>query len=120
MFEAVVYPDYAVVSVPVDASSLREESLRWDGTGLSGFGGAGTSTDERIDLADLDPTVLERLVARAARLVADADTTYVIVRGRSTVFADDGARISAYASNQYSETAYVAADLDGTVVRTVS
>lgn len=115
VFEAVLYPEYAVVDVPVDRTSLREESLRWDGT-FSEFGGKGTAMEKRIDLAQVDHGDLERLMKRARSLVDDPTTTYFIIRGRSTIFSDDGARIFAYASNEYSETGYVSATADGVVV----
>ncbi|WP_148615551.1 hypothetical protein [Nocardioides rubriscoriae] len=118
VFEAVLYPAYAVVTVPVDATSARSSSLYWDGA-FDDFGPSSTASSERVDLAEVDPAVLGRLVRRAEKLVEDPTTTYVIVRGRSTVFDDDGARVLAYATNQFNETGYLAARLDGTVVRRV-
>ncbi|MDO9456577.1 hypothetical protein [Nocardioides sp.] len=116
VFEAVLYLEYAVLDVPVDQSSLRKELLRWDGE-LGDLGTKGRATEQRIDLAAVDPALLVRLVRRAARLVEDPTASYVIIRGRSTVFDDDGARIYAYASNEFGETAYLATRLDGTLVR---
>ena len=119
VFEAVLYPEYASLDVPVDGSSQREESLFYDGE-LEDQNLKGTASERRIDLADIDPALLVRLLARARKLVDDPTSNYLIIRGRSTVFSDDGARIFAYASNEFSESAYIATRLDGTLVRRIT
>ncbi len=117
VFSAVVYPEYAVVDVPLDRRGASEQGLRWDGEGFDDFGAPDSATTERVDLAAVDADLLVRLVRRAERLLEGrATTTYVIIEGASTVFSDDGTRIRAYASN-LSESAYVATRLDGTLVR---
>jgi hypothetical protein len=56
------------------------------------------------------------LVKQVSKLVEDPTSTYVIIRGRSTVFSDDGERILAHATDDYSENASIATRLAGTVV----
>ena len=117
VFRAVVYPGYAVVAVPVDATSQREQSYYWDGD-LDDGGSKGTATQARTDLADVDAHVVGNAVTRAKRLVEDATTWYVVVAGPGTTAgADDrGTTVTAYASNDFSESASVELALDGTVV----
>jgi hypothetical protein len=120
VFGATIYPKYAVVEVPVDDRSQRSESLRWDG-GLSDFGVTkGTADSERIDLADVDAAVVTEVVETVKTLVDDPDTWYVIIEGASTNGAipdEDGTTLTAHASNDFSESAYVAVDLDGKEIR---
>lgn len=119
VFRAVIYPEYAVVDVPVDATSQREESLRWDGD-LTDFAGKGTASNARVDLADVDAAVVNAAVDTARSLVEDPTTWYVIVEGPSTSLDDDTAGITAYATNDYSESGFVELALDGTEVRRVT
>ena len=56
-FSLVLYPGYAVVDVPVDETSQREFSWYFDGD-WSEFGGAGTSTDDRFSVDQVDGTVI--------------------------------------------------------------
>jgi hypothetical protein len=110
-FEAVLYPTYAVVYLPVDATSRRYSYWYWNGV-LDDLDSKGTSTYERYDLADVDPAVVIRLVKRARGLVDEPTSWYAIVRAPE----EDGAAIWAYASNEYSESEYVGATLEGKVV----
>ncbi len=117
VFDATLYPDYAVVVVPEDERTLRSRSLYWNGE-LSDDDNLGTSHVGRVDLDDVDPAVLARLSRRARTLVEDPTSVYVVVRGPSTAFVDDDpSRIWAYASNEYREGGYLAADIEGRVVR---
>jgi len=110
-FEAVLYPTYAVVYLPVDETSRRYSYWYWNGV-LDDLDSKGTSTYERYDLADVDPAVVIRLVKRARGLVDEPTSWYAIVRAPE----EGGAAIWAYASNEYSESEYVGATLDGKVV----
>ena len=110
-FEVVLYPTYAVVYLPVDESSRRYSYWYWNGV-LDDLDSKGTSTYERYDLADVDPAVVVRLVKRARGLVDEPTSWYAIVRAPE----EDGAAIWAYASNEYSESEYVGATLEGKVV----
>lgn len=110
-FEAVIYPDYAVVHLPVDARSQRYSYWFWDGD-LEEMESRGTSSYERFDLADVDMGVVVRLVKRARGQVDDPTSWYAIVRAPD----DQGAAIWAYASNDFDEGGYVSATPDGRVV----
>ncbi|MEO9326168.1 hypothetical protein ABFT23_21950 [Nocardioides sp. C4-1] len=117
VFRAVVYPEYASLDVPVDGDSQRYRSMHWDGD-LDEFGGKGTSSYTRVDLADVDPALVTRAVAEVRPLVEDATSWYVIIDGPMTgIPGEDAATLSAYASNEYSETAYVEYTLEGIEVR---
>lgn len=119
VFSATLHDSYAVVDLPVDRSTDRMDGWYWDGeTGqLDEWSGKGTSTYERVDLADIDPELVGRLARRVKKLVEDPTSGHVIIEGRDSVF-DDPAQVRAYASNEYSEGAYIAARLDGTIIRT--
>jgi hypothetical protein len=109
-FDTVLYPGYAVVSLPVDRRSKRYRSWYWDGSSLT-TSSQGTSTSPRFDLARIDAAVVVDLVDRVQGLVDDPTSWYAIVRAPD----DDGAMIWAYASNEFSESSYLGARPDGTV-----
>jgi hypothetical protein len=111
VFDAVLYPEYAVVSIPADETTQREESYYWDGSDLSSNDSKSTSSSERFDLTAVDGQVLVDLVARARTLVEEPTTWYAIVRAPDA----NGSMVSAYATNEYGETAYLSARSDGTV-----
>ena len=111
-FEAVLYPGYAVLTLPVDRSSQREDRWYWDGE-LESLDSKGTSSYERFDLASLDAGVVVRLMKRVRKLVDEPTSWYAIVRAPDP---DDGAAMWVYASNEFSESAYLSAKRDGTVV----
>lgn len=113
-FDATLYGSYGSVTVPEDRTSRRERRLYWDGE-LHDDDSVGTASGGRVDLADVDGATLVRLLSRVTRLVEDPTSTYVIVRGS---FEKDGEpELLAYATNDYSETAYLSAGLDGTINR---
>jgi hypothetical protein len=113
VFTLVAYPTYAVVTAPVDTTSGRSQALYWDGEFGSAPGNGGTSMTDRFDLADIRPGVVIRLVTKARKLVENPTTWYAIVQAPDL----EGASITAYASNEFQETAYIAATADGKVVR---
>lgn len=110
-FSAVMYPTYAVVELPVDAATNREEYWYWDGHDLSRNDSKSTSSWPRVDLATVDASVVVDLVATVRRNVEEPTSYYAIVRAPD----DDRAVVWAYASNDYSETAYLGARRNGTV-----
>lgn len=112
VFDAVLYPSYAVVSVPADASSNREESFYWDGTDLRSNDLKSTASSRRFDLTHVDASVIVSLVDRVRGLVEDPTTWYAVIRAPDA----DRSMIWAYATNEYGETAYLGATRDGTVV----
>ncbi|WP_408899492.1 hypothetical protein ACJ5H2_10425 [Nocardioides sp. R1-1] len=113
---AVVYPEYASVTAPYrpdDPADERELSYYWDGDLDEPT--KGTSDDESFDLADVDSAVLAGLCPQVERLVEDPETCYLIID--SPPAGDETpAWISAYASNEFNQTAYVEFGLDGAVV----
>jgi hypothetical protein len=112
VFNATIYPGYAVVEVPVDDSSQRAYGWYYDGS-WSDWTGRGTAEEQRLDLADLDGATVAATLKKVARKIEDPDATYVLVNpaGRA-----EGVCLSAYANNEFGETAYVDATCDGTIV----
>lgn len=115
VFDLSLYPTYAVLSVTVDATSQREDSLQWDGD-LEEFGGKGTATTQRFDLTDVDIEVVLAAVETAKTLVEDPETWSASI----TDSGDEGVTIRGYASNEYSESGYVEVTLDGTEIRRIT
>ena len=115
VFSATIYPTYAVLRVPADRTSQREVGYYWDGHDFEPWGSKGTSSNARIDLAEIDAAILPPLVREARAQVDDPNTWYVIIDRDSS---DDG-WISAYASNEFSEGGYIEVDKDGKEIRRV-
>ncbi len=114
VFGATIYPTYAVVSIPADGSSRRELGYSWNGRDLEATGSKGQSSNQRLDLAEIDPAVIPPLLAKARALIENPDSWYVIL-GRDK-FQGEG-WVSAYASNEFSEGGYILADRRGREVR---
>lgn len=110
-FSAVLYPTYAVVELPVDGTTQRSDRFYWNGSDLESQHSLGTSTEERYDLEEVDPAVLVGLLKKVRSRV-EAPTSWYAVIGAPD---DDGAVLSVYASNAYSENAYLLATVDGTI-----
>lgn len=111
VFEAVLYPEYAVLQVPAQRTGARSHTYYFDGA--LRMTGKGTSSYQAFELGRVDPAVTARLLDRAGReLVEDPTTTYAILRRPDR--GDDG-WYSVYASNEYSESGYLQADLAGAV-----
>jgi hypothetical protein len=111
VFDAVLYPTYAVGSLPLDASSQSDASFTWDGA-LETRDETTTSPYARIDLATVDPAVILRLLDRARARVDQPTAWYATVRAP---VGRDPAVIGAYASNEAGETAYLGATRTGRV-----
>jgi Domain of unknown function (DUF1707) len=117
VYDAVLYPGYAVLQLPVDPGTRHEELYRWDGD-LVSMGSLGSTNDRALDLAAIDPAVLVRLSERARRhLVDDPSSWYVILHDRG---ASDPSVIYAYASNKYGEGGYLSATIKGKVTRRIT
>jgi hypothetical protein len=108
-FSAVLYPTYAVVELPVDPDTQRSNRFYWNGE-LDSQESFGTSTEQRYDLSELDPAVMVRLLKKVRALVESPTSWYAVVSAPD----DAGSVLSVYASNAYSETAYLLATSDGT------
>ena len=111
VFDAVLYPTYAVGSLPLDATSQRDASFSWDGA-LETRDETTTSPYTRIDLGKVDPAVILRLLDRARARVENPTAWYVTVRAP---VGRDPAVIGAYASNDAGETVYLGATRTGRV-----
>lgn len=111
VFSVVLYPTYAVVDVPVDATSGRVQSFYWNGV-LDTFGSKGTTTDQRFDLNDFDADVIVRLVKKAVAGVDQPNSWYAILGSPGS----DGTEIRAFASNEFNETAYIFATRTGKII----
>jgi hypothetical protein len=111
VFSAVLYPRYAVLYVPDDATSRRYEYYYWDGETLEPNDSKATSDDPRIDLELVDPQVFITLLEDVRGRIEDPNSWYVSIDSIAT----DGPRLAVYASNEYGEGAYVLATLDGTI-----
>lgn len=111
VFSVVLYPTYAVVDVPVDATSGREQSFYWNGV-LDTFGSKGTTTDQRFDLNGFDADVIVRLVKKAVAGVDQPNSWYAILGAPGT----DGTEIRAIASNEFNESAYIFATRTGKII----
>jgi hypothetical protein len=109
-FSAVLYPTYAVVELPVDDSTQRSDRFYWNGE-LESQQSYGTSTDERYDLDEIDPAVLIRLLKKVRARVEAPTSWYAVINAPR----EDGTVLSVFASNEYSESAYVLATVDGSI-----
>ena len=113
VFGATIYAEYAVMDVPVDADSQRSFGYYYDGD-WQDWGGKGKATEERFDLSRIDGSTVAALVRKVRAKIEDP-TTYVIVNSQGR---DEGVCFSAYATNDFTETAYIDARCDGEVVFT--
>lgn len=113
VFRATIYPNYAVVSVPVDGTSQREVGYYYDGRTFE-ESGKSTSSSPRIDLARIDPGVIPPMVAEARAQVEDPTSWYVTINRDS--FNPRGL-LFAYSSNEFNEGGYILYDLRGREVR---
>ncbi|MDO9497426.1 MAG: DUF1707 domain-containing protein [Nocardioides sp.] len=113
-FRAVVYPGYASLELPAESAGQRALSYFYDGD--LGEPSKGRSTNERFDLASINPEVMARLARKAKNtLVEDPTAWYVIIEKPGPPF-DNGGWFTAYASNEFGESGYLEATLDGTIV----
>jgi hypothetical protein len=112
VFLAVIYPDYAVLDVPVGDDD-RYASHRWAGTFSESS--KGTTDNPRFDLADIDPAPFEDMCAEVSALLDDPDTCYLIV-SRPDADDTDQSWVSAYVSNDFSQTAWIGYDREGNEV----
>lgn len=112
VFEAVLYPGYAVMQVPVDETTNRYEYRYWDGS-LDDASSKSTTDYTRFDLRGVDPEVIVGLVDEARSRVEDPTSWYAIVRQPDDF--DNGTWISAYATNEFGESAYLGGDKTGAI-----
>jgi uncharacterized protein DUF1707 len=110
VFSAVLYPRYAVLEVPTGTNN-RYEDFYWDGE-LTPNDIKGTTDAEQFDLSLVDPEQMVDML-KTVRARMDSPTSwYVVIRD----YVDQEPQITAYASNDFSETTYISEDLAGNVV----
>jgi hypothetical protein len=112
VFDATLYPRYAVVSVPEGPRGKRYRNFYWDGRELAEQSFKSTTDDPRIDLASFDASVWITLLEDVRGRVEDPTSWYVTIGSDPTT---NEPRLAVYASNDYSEGAYLLATADGTV-----
>lgn len=116
VFDATLYPTYAVLDLPTGPKGRAETSWFWNGTLLSQQM-QGVSEYPRIDLATIDPAVLVQLVERARTdLVKDPTTVYVVVRAES---GNRKGPLIAHATNALSRSGRLTATRDGRITKRV-
>lgn len=113
VFEAVIYPKYAVVEVPFKPGDERAVRYYWDGD--LDETSKGTSDYQPFDLADVDSSLFPDMCDQARRLVEDPKDCYLIVR-RPAATDTTPTWISAYISNEFSQGGYIEYDLAGVEV----
>jgi hypothetical protein len=110
-FSAVIYPRYAVLEVPTGTNN-RYQDFYWNGEELELQDIKGTTDDGQVDLSLVDPQQLVDML-NTVRDRMDTPTSWYVVIGDS--FGAEP-QISAYASNDFSESTYLIEGLDGTVI----
>jgi hypothetical protein len=116
VFDATLYPAYAVLQLPVDRETSRQSYYYWDGRKLKANDVFGKSSNPRLDLSTVNAEAMLRLSHRVRRIVEEPTSWYVILRAPDS----DKAVMYAYASNKFSEGGYLSADADGKQIRNVT
>ena len=111
VFSAVLYPRYASLQVPTGTND-RYQNFYWSGEELELQDIKGTTDNGQVDLSLVDPNQIVRMLETVRGRLDNPENWYVII-GDSF---GDGPQISAYASNDFSETTNITETLDGTVV----
>lgn len=110
-----VYPDYAVLDMPVAGAPARAQSYNYrGGFDLSGSSGSRDPDQPLTDLAALDVEKILGLLAGAGQTLNVDDPTV-----RYLVVGDDGSgpRVAVYATNNDTgEAGYLEAEPDGTII----
>ena len=113
VFRVVLYPDYASLDVPAEARGKRSVSYYYDGSFRENT--KSTTDQGRLDLRDVDITVALALLEQMRSLVDEPTSSYLIIEGPGMF--DQVPTISAYATNEFGEGGYIAADLTGKEIR---
>ena len=110
-FSASLYPRYAVLEVPTGVND-RYQYYYWDGRELELQDHRGSSTNTQVDLALVEPRIMIELLDMVRGRVDNPNSWYVIIGG----FGGTQTQLNVYASNEFNESSYVSATLDGTIV----
>ena len=92
--------------------NARYQRFYWDGAELQLEDSKGSSTNDQFDLALVEPRTLIELVTTVRDRLDEASSWHASVNDYELTET----RVSAHASNDYNETSYIVATLDGTVV----
>ncbi len=113
-FSLIIHPGYAIAYLPVDATSRRTYSWYYDGDWRE-FGGAGTATatEKRFAVTEIDGSMFADAIAEAKAGVDEPETWYVAIRGPDNT----SGCVSVNATNAFKETASIALDCEGKVLR---
>ena len=111
VFEAVLYPDYAVLQVPVREKGTAGRTLYWNGA-WDDLGRTNDASAVRIDLLTVKPTTVLRVLHGVESRLRHVKTSYVVIRvpGNS-----DPAVFWAYATSPSGRSVYAAATASGKV-----
>ena len=112
VYQAVLYPRYAVLEVPVSGGTGRYQNFYWDGEELAAQDSRGTTTYETFEMTEIDPELIIRLLEKVRNAIDDPTSWYVVISAPPNIEP----QIGAYASNEFSETAYVVATFDGKII----
>ncbi len=110
-FSAVLYPRYASLQVPTGTND-RYQNFYWNGEELELQDIKGTTDDGQVDLSLVDPNQIVRMLETVRGRMDNPENWYVIV---SDSFGA-GPQVSAYASNDFSESTVLTERLDGTLI----
>jgi hypothetical protein len=114
-----LYPEYAVVQVPLPGTGRHAGALYRTADGWRDFGGisANFPGSRPVDLQDLDVQALAHNIARARQAlgVESVSQTYVVIGYRPDV--DPAPHVDIHVSNEFGESGYLATTPDGTIER---
>jgi hypothetical protein len=110
-FSAVLYPRYGVLEVPTGTNN-RYQNFYWNGEELELQDIKGTTDDRQVDLELVDAQQIVDMLGTVRGRLDNPENWYVIIRDSF----GSGPQISAYASNDFSESTYIIETLDGTLV----
>jgi hypothetical protein len=110
-FSAVLYPRYAVLEVPTGTNN-RYQNFYWNGEELELQDIKGTTDDGQVDLSLVDPQQMVDMLNTVRGRMDNPENWYVVI---GDTFGA-GPQISAYASNDFSESTFLTETLDGTVI----
>lgn len=114
VFSVALYAHYAIVRVPAEEGSQREDSFYFDGS-LDDWTKS-QSTSKTFDLEDINGDALDNLCEEARSLVEDPRDCYINISGSYIPGSNDPPTMTAYVSNEYGESASVVADLEGEII----
>jgi hypothetical protein len=109
-FSAVLYPRYASIQVPTGTNN-RYQNFYWDGEELELQDIKGTTDAGQVDLSLVDPQQVVDMLNTVRGRMDTPESWYVIISDSGS-----GPQVSAYASNDFSESTILSESLDGTVI----